>query len=161
MSSQIARREAFGEDAPQILRLAADRASVSGTVAQVDGVVERLRACGRLATVTDPVPNGAGGVLVTVRVLPREVALPSAKPQRRMRWTRHWVLAVAGGVAAVLALCGLATRAAYLWAVAHAAGIRTAVLVFVIVVATVVGIAVVKALSGGGTFEGTFRGRIR
>lgn len=154
MNQPAIRTGAFEGDAPQIMRLGPDRASVSGTVAQVNGVVERLRARGQLATITDPQPNGAGGVLVTVRVLPREVALPLPEPQR---WTRNWVLGVAGGVATMLTLCGLAVRAMFLWLAAHAADIGTALLVLAGVAVAVV----VARLFGGGTFEGTFRGRWR
>jgi hypothetical protein len=131
---------------PQILRLGPDRASVSGTVEQVSGVVERLRAAGRLATVSDPVPNGTpGGVLVTVRMLSPQRRLPATTPQRRTRWTRNRILAAVGAVAVVLVLCGLALRAAFLWTVAHAATIGSVALMLVVLGV----VALANSLSGG------------
>jgi hypothetical protein len=131
---------------PQILRLGADRASVSGTITQVNGVVERLRAAGRLASVSNPVPNGLpGGVLVTVRVLSPQRRLPATTPQRRTRWSRNWILAAISAVLVVLVLCGLALRAAFLWTAAHAATIGSVALVLVVLGV----VALANGLSGG------------
>lgn len=158
MSNQVAQRGAFEGDAPQILRLGPDRVSIAGTMAQVNRVVGDLRQRGQLAKCSDPQPNGTGGVLVTVRVLPREVALPAPEPQRKMRWSRNWVLGVAGGVATVLALCGLAVRAAFLWAAAHAAGIGTAILGVVVLIAA---LTVANAVTGGRIVEVFVRVKVK
>ena len=139
---------------PQILRLGPDRASVSGTVAQVNNVITRLQAEGKLASVSNPVPNGLpGGILVTVRVCQPQ-PIPASQSRR---WSRNRIIAVAVAITTVLTLCGLGVRAIYLWVVGHAAGIESAGIIILIIG----GVVAVKALGGGRSFSGTFQGRIR
>lgn len=114
----------------EILRLPGDRATVTGTLTQIDALLSQLNRAGRLAAVSTPVSDGRPGrYVVNVRLLPDR----AARRARASRWsTRRIALTVA---AAVVVLAGAATLVvlAVQWVMTHIALVLAVLIVLVLV----------------------------
>lgn len=136
----------------EVVHLPGDRATITGTVGDVGQALAGLQRGGRLVSATAPVPTGVPGiVLVNVRLVPSPRVHRQAPVRRRL--PRQAVAVAAGGAVFGIAGIGWLVYAAVTAIVEHAAVI-VGVLLLVVVVLAVIGKA------GGGTFRGTFQGRM-
>jgi hypothetical protein len=106
----------------EVLPLPGDRATIIGPVDQLAATLGRIRAAGRLVAASDPRPDGRPGLYaVTIRLTPppRPTAATAATTRQRDKTRQR--LAIAGILAAVIALGILAWLAytALTWIAAH------------------------------------------
>lgn len=116
----------------EVLRLPGDRATLAGPLSQVDALLRRLQADGRLASASDPVPDGRPGMYaVTVRLLNAQRPVParsrvtvlapagtSAAAPVRAWWTRRRVVVATAAVVTVT-LLGCVIYVVVTWITAH------------------------------------------
>lgn len=140
----------------QVMWLDDRRATLTGPANRVGSAIAKLRADGRLARTTDPVPTGDGGVLVTVTVLP---ALPErrAAPPAASAWTPRIVTVLVAVVGAVLITCGALALRGLSWVGAH--GPLLLGVAAVLLLAAIFG--AVNTISGGRLVEVLVRVRVK
>lgn len=138
----------------EVVLLPGNRATLTGTPAEVGQLLAAIQGTGRLVSSTTPAPTGVPGqVLVNVRLAPR--LQPHAIRTERRKLPRWALGSILTGLVVLVAGAGWLIYAAV---TAILANLAVALLVAgaVVVVLGLVG----KAAGGGKTFSGTFKGRI-
>jgi hypothetical protein len=121
----------------QVLRLSDNRASITGTLAEVGPVLDALRRAGRLVAASDPLPNGVPGqVLVNVRLVPPVMRMPPQSAAPRLRWSRRAVAMVLAAAAVVVSALGWMAYLALTWVITHVAMVLAVLGIIILVGAT-------------------------